>query len=92
MSMKNAIKSYCRYCQGLSEGSNLDAIRDCRAHSKAQNLDKIALEAAGGDCPLWPYRPGAGPVRKQKPMTDEQKTALVERLKAGKQATLGARS
>ena len=33
------------------------------------------------DCPLWGFRMGHNPNIKRRPMTDEQKNAIAERLK-----------
>ena len=38
------------------------------------------------DCPLYPYRMGKNPNRKGKPMTDEQRTEVAERLRLSRQA------
>ena len=43
-------------------------------------------ECPNVDCPLWYYRTGTYAGRKKKrPMTEEQKKALVERLQKGKE-------
>lgn len=36
-------------------------------------------------CPLFPFRMGKNPFRKEKVLNDEQKEKLINRLKAGKE-------
>jgi len=90
MTKGEAIKSFCRKCQGLeSERSSLDAIRDCTAKWGKQG-DKLDAHNFPNGCPLWPYRLGTNPNTSRKPLSDDERAALVERLQAGKQASLSA--
>ena len=61
----------------------LKAIRlkclDCSAGSS--NEVKLCVIP---DCPLYPYRFGKNPYRKQRELTEEEKAILTERLKKGK--------
>lgn len=61
----------------------LKAIRlkclDCSAGSS--NEVKLCVIP---DCPLYPYRFGKNPYRKQRELTEEEKAILTERLKKGR--------
>jgi hypothetical protein len=86
MTKGEAIKAFCRKCQGLdSERSSLDAVRDCTAKWGKQG-DKLDAHNFPNGCPLWPFRLGKNPNRIAKPMTDEQRAAVADRLRAGKEA------
>lgn len=38
------------------------------------------------DCPLWPFRMGKNPFRKERELTEEQKINLAERMKKAREA------
>jgi hypothetical protein len=44
------------------------------------NCREDVRTCTGTDCPLWPYRFGANPYRKDKPLTEAEKKVRTQRL------------
>lgn len=90
MTQGEAIKMFCRKCQGLeSPKSSLEPIRDCKA-TWGKNDDKLDSATFPNGCPLWPFRLGRNPNRTARVLDDDQRAALAHRLKTARQARLSA--
>lgn len=79
LSPLQAIKHFCRKCQGIESGVSGDTVRKCKSEW-GKNKDKLDKLNFPDGCPLWPYRMGKG-NRIGKPMTEEHKAKIAAALK-----------
>jgi len=79
LSPLQAIKHFCRKCQGIESSVSGDIVRKCKSEW-GKNRDKLDKTNFPDGCPLWPYRMGKGkPTGKQ--LTEEQKAIVAANFK-----------
>lgn len=72
LSPLKAIKEFCKRCVGSYAG-----LKDCGGDTDCNG---------DGSCPLFEYRYGKNPNRKKKVFTEDEKEAMVERMKIARES------
>ena len=72
-----AIKVFCRECQGVPKGGDYTPVKECRGEPGTPY-----------ECPLYPFRLGKNPNRR--PKTEEERLKLGKRLEQARSGDSGA--
>lgn len=75
--------------RGYVRISRGDAIRAYCVSVCMCGSTKEVLLCANGACPMWPFRMGTDPWREKRELTEEQRLAGAERLRAAREARHG---
>jgi hypothetical protein len=82
-----SVEDYAR--AGIEGEAILQVIRAKCMDCCVEQADEVR-KCTAITCPNWPYRMGSNPFRAKRQLSDEQRTALVERLAASRGATVSA--